>query len=778
MEPGHMLESGQILAARYGLLRKLGEGRAAQVWQARDRTAGIDCVLKVLTDSSPAGREQFLRAARLQQELRHPRLQRCEFVHDGDPAFAVFADLATGDLAGLRGRPWRSLLPVLAGVAEGLAVLHARGLVHRDLKPANVLVAADGAPLIADFGLAAPVGDPAAPRGGSPFSMSPQQLDGVPPDPADDVYTFGALAHELLTGYPPFYPDPSPERVRTEPPAPLAARFGVPDVLEGLVRRCLAKAPADRPSDLDAVAATLRELAAVTAEPASRPERAPVALRPPATTEPAIAPQWTRTAAAGPTPQQLRSEGFRRGLVAATFVILLLGAGFVFFLLPRWVERSAGTPATAAPPAVPAEPAPAPAEPQKDLERLAAVKRDFEELRPTVLRRLEGLEARSAAVWGGAAFARGKRALADADAAFGRREHEAALASLRAADTDLAATEKLAAEQLRSALSGGAAALEQGDAATARAQFERALQIEPGNAVAKRGLERTATLGEVTVLLAEARAAEERGDGAAAEAAYRKALALDRDTRPARDGLARLQAQAGSAAFAAAMSQGLDGLARRDYAAARAAFERAGRIRPGAPEVADGLAQVERALGDRTLAAHVEAAQQAERGERWAEALAEYRKALAVDRNLALAQQGVERAEPRAMLDAELKAYLERPERLFSPDVRAAARTAVARAGSFSEPGSALSRQIAAVEALITDAETPQRVAITSDNQTEVTVYRVGRIGTFERKELELLPGRYTVVGIRPGFRDVRRELTLLPGREAPTLAIRCEEPI
>jgi len=778
MEPGLMLESGQILAARYGLLRKLGEGRSSQVWQARDRTAGVDCVLKVLTDSSPAARAQFLRAARLQQELHHPRLQRCESVHDGEPPFAVFAELASGDHTGLRGRPWRSLLPVLAGVAEGLAALHARGLVHRDLKPANVLVGADGAPLIADFGLAAPVGDAGAPRGGSPFSMSPQQLDGAPPAPADDVYAFGVLAYELLTGYPPFYPDPSPERVRDEPPAPLAARFSVPDALEELVRRCLAKAPEHRPGDLGATAATLRALAGAAVEPSPRVERAPVALRPPVAAEPAIAPQWQRTAAAGPTPQQLRSEGFRRGLVAATFVILLLGAGFVFFLLPRWVERGAGTPAPAAPPAVPAEPAPAPAEPKKDLERLAAAKREFEELRPRVVQRLEGLEARAAGVWGGEAFARGKRALTEADAAFGRREHEAALASLRAADADLAATEKLAAEQLRAALSAGAAALEQGDAATARTQFERVLQIEPANAVARRGLERTGTIGEVTALLAEARAAEERGEGAAAEAAYRKALALDRDTRAARDGLARLQAQAGSAAFAAAMSQGLDALARRDYAAARAAFERAGKIRPGAPEVADGLAQVERALGDRTLAAHVEAAQQAERGERWAEALAEYRKALAVDRNLALAQQGVERAEPRAMLDAELAAYLERPERLFSPDVRAAARTAIARARGLGEPGPALSRQVAAVEDLITAAETPQRVALTSDNQTDVTVYRVGRIGTFERKELELLPGRYTVVGMRAGFRDVRRELTLLPGREAPTLAIRCEEPI
>jgi len=773
-----VLESGRILAARFGLLRRLGQGHSTQVWQARDREAGGDCVLKVLTDPSPAAREQFLRAARLQQQLGHPHLQRCESVHDGEPPLAVFAEVASGDLAALRGRPWPSLLPVLAGVAEGLAALHARGIVHRDLKPANVLLTADGAPLIADFGLAAMAGDAGAARGGSPFTMSPQQLDGMPPEPADDVYAFGVLAYELITGYPPFYPDPEAGRVRSEPPAPIAARFGVPAVLDDLVRRCLAKAPGDRPGELAAVAASLRELLAAPTGQSPRAERASVALRPPAGAEPAIAPQWTRSATAGPTPQQLRSEGFRRGLVAATLVVLLLGAGFVFFLLPDWVERRAAAPAPAAPAAEPAATTPAPPEPAKDFERLAAAKREFEELRPTVAKRLEGLEARTAGAWGGETFARGKRALSEADAAFGRREHEAALASLRAADADLAATEKLAAEQLRAALSAGATALEQGDAAAARGRFERALQIDPANDVAKRGLERVATLGEVTALLAEARAAEERGDRAAAEAAFRKALALDRDARAARDGLARLQAQAGNDAFASAMSQGLDALARRDYAAARAAFERAGKIRPGAPEVADGLAQVERALGDRALAAHVEAAQQAERGERWSEALAEYRKALAVDRNLALAQQGVERAEPRAMLDAELAAYLARPERLFSPDVRAAARTTIARARGLEAPGPALNRQVAAVEALITAAETPQRVALTSDNQTDVTVYRVGRIGTFERKELELLPGRYTVVGMRAGYRDVRRELTLLPGREAPTLAIRCEEPI
>jgi hypothetical protein len=130
------------------------------------------------------------------------------------------------------------------------------------------------------------------------------------------------------------------------------------------------------------------------------------------------------------------------------------------------------------------------------------------------------------------------------------------------------------------------------------------------------------------------------------------------------------------------------------------------------------------------------------------------------------------------MLDGELSTYLERPERLFSPEVRSVARTAVQRAKGISTPGPVLTNQVAAVERLIAGAETPMRVALASDNQTEVTIYRVGRLGAFERKDMELLPGRYTVVGVRPGYRDVRRELTLLPGSAAPTLVIRCEEPI
>ena len=771
-----MLQSGQILAARYVLLRNLADGRTTQVWQARDRDSGTDRALKVLTAPAPAEREAFLAAARLQQQFSHPNLQACEAVHDGEPAFAVLGRVARGDMSTLRGRPWADLAPMLAGIADALAILHARGIVHRDLKPANVLIDDDGAPVLADFGLAAAAGNAGALRGGSPFSMSPQQLAGHPPAAADDVYGFGALAYELLCGYPPFYPDARPERIRSEPPAPLPAHLVVPPALERLVLGCLAKEPQQRPATAAAVASELRALAAAAAEmtPARRPPS--VELRPPPSADAAIDPQWSRAPAPGPTPQQWQTQGFRRGLVAASLVFLLLVAVFVFLVLPRQVERSVARDSEPQEPAA-ATPAP-PQSAEPDLQALAEAKSAFEELRPTVSARLEALEKRAAADWGGDSFARGKQSLADADAAFGRRDYAAALVSLRTAEGALAATERDAASQLAAAMAAGRTALDAGDAATARRQFERALAIEPGNAVAKRGVERSGTLDEVRKLLADAAQLEDQGQAAAAEAVYRKALALDRDTNSAREALERIQARGAADAFSAAISQGLERLARRDFESARAAFERAGRLRPGAPEVADGLAQVERGLAGRTITTHLVAAQEAERAERWSQALAEYRKALDVDRNLLAAREGVERAEPRAMLDAELASVIDRPERLFSSEVRGAARASLQRARAVAAPGPVLTRQVETVERLLAAAETPLRVALASDNVTEVTIYRVGRLGSFDRKDVELLPGRYTVVGQRAGFRDVRREITLVPGREAPKVEIRCEEPI
>ncbi|NJD33205.1 MAG: hypothetical protein FIB04_15105 [Gammaproteobacteria bacterium] len=775
------LESGQVLAARYALLRKVGDGRTAEAWLVRDRETRADCVLKILRGDLAARtdeREQFERGARLQRDIEHANVLRCVALHDGGITFAVFDGGLVADCSRLRGAGLASLLPVLEQVASGLAAVHARGFVHRDVKTANVLLAEDGRAMLTDFGLASRIGDAAAVAGGSPFTSSPQQLAGAPPAIADDVYSFGALAYELISGYPPFYPDADAARAAGEAPVLPAGRGTVPAGLQDLVRRCLARRAEDRPRDMSDVLSTLRSVSLPQdAIAPAAPDANSVVLRAPTPPPPAIEPRWTRPKSSGPSATELRSQGFRRGLLAAAFLFLVLVAGGVFFVLPQWVERRSPTVAAPLAASPRSEPA-APAAPEPNLEQLAELKRQFDEARPATAARLAALEGRGAATWGGEQFSRGKQRLAEADAAAGKRDFGAALAALREAEKDLQATEQRAQATLRAARAAGLAAMDAGDGTEARRQFGLALQVDPSDAAARRGLRRVETLDDVRRLLAEAAEFERTGNATEAQKSYRRALELDPDTAAARNGLARLQAQATGNAFGAAVAEGLAALARKDYGAARAAYERAGRIRPDAPEVKDGLAQVERALGDRSIAEHLAAAQKAERDEQWSVGLAEYRKALALDPNLLAAQQGVERTEPRAMLDAELASYLERPERLFSSDVRGAARATLARAAAVPSPGPVLTRQTSEVRNLLASAETPVRVAIASDNLTDVTIYRVGKLGVFERKDMDLLPGRYTVVGTRAGYRDVRREFTIMPGREPPSLVVRCEEQI
>jgi hypothetical protein len=123
------------------------------------------------------------------------------------------------------------------------------------------------------------------------------------------------------------------------------------------------------------------------------------------------------------------------------------------------------------------------------------------------------------------------------------------------------------------------------------------------------------------------------------------------------------------------------------------------------------------------------------------------------------------------MIDAELQSFIDKPERLYSPAGRDIARNVLERASRMSTPGTRLQAQQARLSEQLRQAETPVKVALASDNATEVQIYRIGKLGLFEHRDLELMPGRQ-------GYRDVRKELNLLPGAQPPTLVVRCEEPI
>lgn len=766
------LASGQIVAARYQLARPLAVGHDPTTWLAHDTTAGRDVVVCFRAPGAPtgvAGNGAMVQHAALLAPIASAAA--------GDLAFDVFEYLPGGEIGRLRGRAWTLIARRLLAVADALAVLHETGWVHGDIKSANVMLDADGLPRLVDFGSARRIGS-TQPAGASPYSTSPERLAGAPAAAADDIYAFGVLLHELVSGYPPFYPDISPARVRDEIPPPVSGRPEPPAELRTLVARCLAKQPSARPASMRdlqrELEGVLESAAAAQAPPAAAATAGPWVPRPPADALPVQA-QWRRTTAAAPSAQSLRNEGFRRGLLVGAFVLACAAAGFTFFVLPDLVSAQRAPSAIA--PAAP-EPAQTPAKPVADFARMAEQKRLAEARREPLPGRLQQLESRDVAGWGGAAHANVRNELAAGDAAMTARDFAAALARFDAAARGLDALEQRLPVVVSERRAAAQLAFASGRAAAAIEQYEALLKVAPADAAARSGLARARVLDDVVRETAAGARAEQAGETEAAVAAYRRALQLDPATAAASAGIARLQARAAGDAYATAMAAALAALARKDYVAAQGAFERAGRIRPGTPEVAEGLQQIRRLGETRSLADTIERAAAAERTEQWSQALALYGEALKVEPTLQAAQAGVERAEPRAMIDAELQSFLDKPERLYSPAGRDVARNVLERAAKFAAPGTRLQQQQARLAQRLREAETPIPVALASDNATEVQIYRVGKLGFFDQRSLELMPGRYTIVGTRQGFRDVRKELNLLPGASPATLVVRCEEPI
>jgi tetratricopeptide (TPR) repeat protein len=164
-----------------------------------------------------------------------------------------------GDLRRLRGTGYLEIVPALLEVAEALEYAHARGVVHRDLKPENVLFDSRGRVKVADFGVAAllPTAGAGAAEpcgsGHSPFTASPAQLRGEPASSADDIYGLGALAYELLSGHPPYYPNFDLKRAQTQPVPGLVPTRQIPPELGEIVMRMLAKSAAARPASMQQV---------------------------------------------------------------------------------------------------------------------------------------------------------------------------------------------------------------------------------------------------------------------------------------------------------------------------------------------------------------------------------------------------------------------------------------------------------------------------------------------------------------------------------------------
>ena len=255
-----ILREGQVLGP-YRVLALAGSGGTGEVWRARDDRLQRDVALKVMHGSlgDEESRRRLLAEARAVGALDHPHIVVVHDILCVEDRDVLVMEFVTGEAVSRRippgGMTLREALKLAVAVADAVAAAHTAGVTHRDLKPANVLVSGSGSPKVLDFGLARrrPAAGPAditmlgAPESaaglisGTPAYMSPEQAQGKPVDHRSDVFSFGALLYELLTGRRVFERPSIPETLtavlKDEPAIP----EGWPVALAHVVKRCLRK---------------------------------------------------------------------------------------------------------------------------------------------------------------------------------------------------------------------------------------------------------------------------------------------------------------------------------------------------------------------------------------------------------------------------------------------------------------------------------------------------------------------------------------------------------
>jgi Tol biopolymer transport system component len=295
--------SGQTLGG-YHLQALLGAGGMGEVYRARDTKLGRDVAIKVLPRAMTADPDRLARLereARILAALNHPNICAIYGLEEADGVRFLILELVDGETLGQRlamlhvrnpqstGLPIDEVLTLARQIAEALEVAHDKGIVHRDLKPANVTITADGVAKVLDFGLAKPASAEASgsdPIGvtqagvilGTAAYMSPQQARGQVVDKRADIWAFGCVLYEMLTGRVAFAGETVSDtigKILEREPDWSALPPTTPAVIRRLLHRCLTKDSRQRLRDIgdvrieiDAIDEVLRGASDVVAPPA------------------------------------------------------------------------------------------------------------------------------------------------------------------------------------------------------------------------------------------------------------------------------------------------------------------------------------------------------------------------------------------------------------------------------------------------------------------------------------------------------------------------------
>ncbi len=360
---------GALIADRYRLVRPLGAGSSATVWEASDGALDRTVAVKLLHSSAladPTERERLRREARALARLAHPHITVVfDYLEQAQPDGTPLPVLVTELLAGmplserLRSGPMppAEAVAVCAQLADALQAAHQAGIVHRDVKPANVVLTAGGVKLL-DFGIAQAASDSNLTGGmaiGTPACMAPEQLTGRGAVPASDVYALGCVMYWCLTGRAPYESADIAQVAQAHvyaPAPPLEGIAGLPLDVARLYALCMSKDAATRPSAAEVYGRLTQAFSQSNGQQTPTANQtlvmAPFDLPTQPRAHPAAPERSAPSGAAGPAASAEARAGMpRTRLIAGGVAIALVTAGITALVLDRGTSN--GTVATPPP---------------------------------------------------------------------------------------------------------------------------------------------------------------------------------------------------------------------------------------------------------------------------------------------------------------------------------------------------------------------------------------------------------------------------------------------
>ena len=757
------LNEGQDFTADYTLVRRLNQNERVQSWLAIDKNLNEQVYVKIFTTAfSENVRRQIEETVLRQKGLLHPQIARIFRAGSHEGADYIVSQYIEGGKKIPLNGDFKQAWSHLSEAAVALQYAHSLGFAHGHLHPNNILINNNGSIFLTDFGIGTSDTD-----NSNRAYLSPQVKSHQPINTADDVFSFGQLVYHALTG------NIWLDELGFESNLPVSDEF------KQTITTMLQLSPYDRPNDFTQIIKSANAYLGGT-QLSSDLEVSAFSRATDAPSQQNMKPSEQISENPHTLPRD-RETISSTNAIGGLAILVVIGLSLFFFLpvfdpvasvttqhTPSKVTSQNTAPTEANEPVLgPLEQA-----------RLKKLQEEGEALANELLRLQIELEDLGGLIWASIAYAEALNFGLAGDEAYRNGEIKNAFELYTQGIELLKATIATSDDIFTNNQIAGSNALEDGDSRIALEAYTILAAMDPSDELIKANLKRAENLEEVQRFVRDGQLIENNGDLASALSHYENANRLDMLWTDASVAIARVRQKIANNEFNEMMSIAFRTLKQGKFDDSREAFESAQKILPESSEPKDGLQQVELQRLQVLLEKHKVQSIEFVDQENWAGAIQAFDEILTKAPGTLFAIDGLDEAQNRLDLEKKMLEFVSQPASLADNGSLSDAKKVLLTAARIKPKGTQLKEQISHLSHLISQARIPVKLQLQSDNKTNVSLLKHKNFGRIQSTELNLIPGIYTFVGERQGYRAVYKEVTLKGGQPIDPILISCTEKI